>query len=209
MRDVDEAGYGHNTTFLTKAANNILDLLTDTQKAKLIELAQEQTELYNDFAYNRYPLLKAFRMNLEGDQPSGASDLDLDQVAAYTKALYEFDADLSYERAVVLGDIVQSFSANQIATLDSMEFNDSSTWLDVEEDESLKRSMDHDTHVALMTYASELFSWYKGSLEADSYFCPERHGTYFGGFFMKDYFAMGTQITLFLLLLLVTVAVYS
>jgi len=191
MRDVDEAGYGHNTTFLTKAANNILDLLTDTQKAKLIELAEEQTELYNDFAYNRYPLLKAFRMNLEGDQPSGASDLDLDQVAAYTKALYEFDADLSYERAVVLGDIVQSFSADQIATLDSMEFNDSSTWLDVEEDESLKRSMDHDTHVALMTYASELFSWYKGSLEADSYFCPERHGTYFGGFFMKDYFAMG------------------
>jgi hypothetical protein len=41
-----------------------------------------------------------------------------------------------------------------------------------------------------MTYASELFSWYKGSLDADVYFCPERHGTYFGGFYMKDYPAM-------------------
>lgn len=41
-----------------------------------------------------------------------------------------------------------------------------------------------------MTYASELFSWYKGSLTADVYFCPERHGTYFGGFYMKDYPAM-------------------
>jgi hypothetical protein len=44
--------------------------------------------------------------------------------------------------------------------------------------------------VAVMTYASELFSWYKGGIEADIYFCPERHGTYFGGFFMKDYPAM-------------------
>jgi hypothetical protein len=44
-----------------------------------------------------------------------------------------------------------------------------------------------------MTYASELFSWYKGSLDADVYFCPERHGTYFGGFYLKDYPAMGNK----------------
>jgi len=44
-----------------------------------------------------------------------------------------------------------------------------------------------------MTYASELFSWYAGSIEADAYFCPERHGTYFGGFFMKDMPAMGKR----------------
>ncbi len=55
------------------------------------------------------------------------------------------------------------------------------------EDASLKVSMTNDEFVAVMTYASELFSWYKGSLEADVYFCPERHATYFGGFFMKDY----------------------
>jgi len=44
-----------------------------------------------------------------------------------------------------------------------------------------------------MTYASELFSWYAGSVNADVYFCPERHGTYFGGFYLKDYPAMGNH----------------
>jgi hypothetical protein len=44
-----------------------------------------------------------------------------------------------------------------------------------------------------MTYASEMFSWYAGSLEADTYFCPERHGMYFGGFGMKTAPAMGKR----------------
>ena len=42
-----------------------------------------------------------------------------------------------------------------------------------------------------MTYASEIFSWYAGNVEADVYFCPERHATYFGSFYMKDIPAMG------------------
>jgi Spy/CpxP family protein refolding chaperone len=48
-------------------------------------------------------------------------------------------------------------------------------------------------NVAYMTYASEFFSWYAGSVDADTYFCPERHGTYFGGFYMKDMPAMGKR----------------
>ena len=44
-----------------------------------------------------------------------------------------------------------------------------------------------------MTYASDLFSWYAGSVEADVYFCPERHGTYFGGFYIKDAPAIGHE----------------
>jgi uncharacterized membrane protein len=71
-----------------------------------------------------------------------------------------------------------------------MEFNDYSSWPEVAEDQILKQSMTNNEFVAVMTYASELFSWYKGNLEADVYFCPERHGTYFGGFYMKDYPAM-------------------
>jgi hypothetical protein len=51
--------------------------------------------------------------------------------------------------------------------------------------------MSHGQDVLFLTYASEFFSWYAGSEEADVYFCPERHGTYFGGFYMKDYPAMG------------------
>jgi len=48
-------------------------------------------------------------------------------------------------------------------------------------------------NVAYMTYASEFFSWMAGSVKADTYFCPERHGTYFGGFYMKDMPAMGKR----------------
>jgi hypothetical protein len=36
-----------------------------------------------------------------------------------------------------------------------------------------------------------MFSWYAGSVEADVYFCPERQGTYFGSFYMKDAPAIG------------------
>ena len=44
-----------------------------------------------------------------------------------------------------------------------------------------------------MTYASDMFSWYAGSLDADVYFCPERHGTYYGGFYIKDAPAVGHE----------------
>ena len=54
-----------------------------------------------------------------------------------------------------------------------------------------KRSLSHDEHVLVMTYASEMFSWYAGSIEADTYFCPERQGDYFGGFYVKDAPAVG------------------
>jgi hypothetical protein len=41
-----------------------------------------------------------------------------------------------------------------------------------------------------MTYAADMFSWYAGSVDADVYFCHERHGTYFGSFYLKDIKAM-------------------
>ena len=44
---------------------------------------------------------------------------------------------------------------------------------------------------ALYTYAGDIFSWYAGDIEADTYFCPERQGTYYGSFYMKDAPAVG------------------
>lgn len=190
MRDVDVAGYGHNTTFLSRVANNVLYILNDSQKAKLLALAKEQAPLYSNFAYNRYPIMNAFRRSLEGDTPSGSSTLSSSAVSEYTADLYKTDADLSYDRALVVGEIINSFTDEQKAYLAKMEFNNYNSWPDVSEDETLKKSITNNEFVAVMTYASELFSWYKGSITADVYFCPERHGTYFGGFFMKDYPAM-------------------
>lgn len=190
MRDVDMAGYGHNTTFLSKAANNVLYILNDAQKAKLVTLAKTQAPLYNNFAYNRFPLVNAFRRSLEGKIPTGSSGLNIQAVSSYTANLYKTDADLSYNRAVVVGSIINSFTDEQKSYLAKMELNNSATWPDVAEDQTLKKGLTNTEFVAVMTYASELFSWYKGGLDADVYFCPERHGTYFGGFYMKDYPAM-------------------
>ena len=73
-----------------------------------------------------------------------------------------------------------------------LKFGDSRTWPAAPESLA-KRTLPHDVHVAVMTYASEFFSWYAGSVEADTYFCPERHGTYFGSFYLKDAPAMGKR----------------
>ncbi len=191
MRDVDVSGYGHNTTFLSKAANTVLSILDDAQKAKLVSLAKEQAPIYERFALARFPLMEAFRRSMEGVIPTGSTGLDATAVSEYTGLLYGYDAELSYRRAVVVGGIVTSFTTTQKATLDAMKFDDSSTWRTVGEDEALKKSLTNTQFVAVMTYASELFSWYKGSIDADIYFCPERHGTCFGGFYMKDQPAMG------------------
>ena len=190
MRDVDTAGYGHNTLYLSRVANNVLYILNDAQKAKLVALAKQQAPLYVNFAYNRFLLTNAFRRNLEGNIPTGSDGLNVQAVSQYTSGLYKTDADLSYNRALVVGDIINSFTADQKAYLAKMQFDNYSSWPDVAEDETLKKSMNNNEFVAVMTYASELFSWYKGSIDADVYFCPERHGTYFGGFYMKDYPAM-------------------
>ena len=191
MRDVDVAGYGHNTTFLSKVANAVLSILSDAQKAQLVALAKVQAPIYERFALGRFPLMQAFRRDLEGDLPSGATGLDADAVAEYTALLYGCDADLSIGRAETVGAIVRSFTDAQKTALAAMAFDDSSTWPTVAEDEALKKSLTNTQFVAVMTYASELFSWYRGGLDADVYFCPERHGTYFGGFYMKDQPAMG------------------
>ena len=110
----------------------------------------------------------------------------------YSADLYKFDGLLAFQRAKVMGGIIRSLNAKQKAALAKLKFGDSRTWPDVPEQLD-KRSMSHAVNVALMTYASEMFAWYAGSLEADTYFCPERHGMYFGGFGMKTAPAMGKQ----------------
>ena len=190
MRDVDTNELGHNTSFVPRAANNVLFILTDEQKAQLIALAQEQEKLLTDFAYQRFPLIQAFCRQLAGEIPAGSPGLNREAVMAYTAKFFELDGLLSYRRAEVLGGIVRSLTDEQKQYLSKMDFNNSATWPELG-DQIDKRSMSHTAHVAVMTYASEMFSWYAGSVEADVYFCPERHATYFGSFYMKDIPAMG------------------
>ena len=75
MRDVDANELGHNTSFVPRAANNVLYILTDEQKAQLVALAKEQEKMLTDLAHKRFPLIKAFCRQLEGDIPAGSTGL--------------------------------------------------------------------------------------------------------------------------------------
>jgi hypothetical protein len=190
MRDIDLAEGGHSGAFLPHAANNVLYILTPEQRSKLIALAGEQEGQLLEFVRQRLPLIKAFRRLLSGDAPPGSAGLSKDAIRKYAAGLYELDGQLAYRRAEVVGEIIAHLDATQKAYLAKMKYGDSRTWPDLP-DQVDKRSMSHERHVAVMTYASEFFSWYAGSLDGDVYFCPERHATYFGSFYMKDAPAMG------------------
>jgi len=192
MRDIDVAQTGHNPMFLDRVAANVLYVLSDEQRARFANLANKQAAQFRDFAVRRYPLIKAFYRQLNGEIPKGSTGLNKDAVMKYVGDLFAFDAELSFERAEMYGKIVSALASEQKAYLAKMKFGDFNSWPSVDmETYKLPRGTDKMINVAYMTYASEFFSWYAGSVDADIYFCPERHGTYFGGFYMKDMPAMG------------------
>lgn len=192
MRDVEPKGGGHNTDFLTRIANNMLRTYSPAQLAELVTLASGQVGGFREFATRRFALIGAFDRQRRGAVPAGSAGLNREAVMRYSADLWALDGQLAYDRARVMGHIVSSFTPEQKAYLAKLKFGDSGTWPDVPETFD-KRSVPHDVHVAVMTYASEMFSWYAGSVEADVYFCPERHATYFGSFYMKDRPVMGKR----------------
>ncbi len=136
--------------------------------------------------------MDAFRRLLEGDIPDGTSGLDKDAVMQYSAELYRIDGQISYERAQLFGSILRSLTPQQKATFEELKaLNGVGNWDRTLSDPLQNFHLGHDEHVAVMTYASEIYSWYAGSVAADTYFCPERQGTYFGSFYLKDWPAMG------------------
>ena len=192
MRDIDAGEKGHNTSFLGRIADNMLHVLTDEQKAKLIALGKEQAPKIDELAKKRFPLIKAFWRQREGEIPEGSKGLDRNAVLKYSADMWELDGLLAFERAKVCGGILRALDDKQKAYLAKLKFGDSSTWPELDTRQN-RRGMPREVRVAVMTYASEMFSWYAGSVEADTYFCPERHGTYFGSFYMKDIPVMGKR----------------
>lgn len=196
MRDIDAAGKGHNPMFLSRVAANVITILNDGQRKWFEDLATEQAGQFEQLALKRIPLIKAFHRERDGTLPQGATGLSREAVVRYVGDVYAYDAELAYRRAEVFGTVLASLTADQKAALGKMKFGDFNTWPDRDERSVLKRPGEGTSkfyNVAYMTYASEFFSWYAGSVKADVYFCPERHGTYFGGFFMKDMPAMGKR----------------
>jgi PKD repeat protein len=197
LRDNTPNGNGHNTSFLTNCAFSVLHLLNTDQFTMLKTLAAGQVDQINLYAYKRFPLMKAFRRQLEGDLPAGSSGLSLEAVKAASSDLYKLDGRISFDRAVVYATIFRTLDASQKAYLETMKAGGFDSWTVTPEMEAAvrerMRGVSRDVSVALMTYAGDLFSWYAGSLEADVYFCPERQGTYFGSFYVKDAPAIGHE----------------
>ena len=189
LRDNDSSQMGHAGDFLTSAAMNMLNILTTEQRAQLVTLAKNQVGSINEYGYKRFVLMDAFRRQIQNKQPSGTTGLSADAVKAYSSELYRLDGEISYARAETMGKLLYSMTPAQKASLDAMVGKGMREWNQVQEPADIQ-GLDRDVKVAVMTYAADMFSWYAGSLDADVYFCPERHGTYFGSFYLKDIHAM-------------------
>jgi len=196
MRDIDAAGKGHNPMFLGRVASNVLHILDDRQKQLFADLAAEQGPQLVELAEMRLPLIKAFHLQRDDLIPPGSDGLNRDAVIEHVGKIFARDAELSLRRAEIMAQVELSLTSDQKAYLEAMQFGDFNTWPEVDPPPRRRpggRRHGEFSGVGYMTYASEFFSWTAGSLEADTYFCPERHGTYFGGFFMKDIRAMGQR----------------
>lgn len=191
MRDIDAAEKGHNPMFLNRVAGNVLHILNDEQKKMFADLAEEQAPQLEELARMRLPLIQAFHIERDRDE----SGLSKKAVVTAVADIFEKDAALSIRRAEVMAQVHASLDDDQKAYLGKMKFGDFNSWPAIDERDKLRRGRGRSKlfNVAYMTYASEFFSWTAGNIEADTYFCPERHGTYFGGFYMKDMPAMGKR----------------
>jgi sugar lactone lactonase YvrE len=192
LRDNDPTKMGHNTDFVTIIARNLLNLMSDSQTAQLVARARNQVALINEYGSMRFPLMDAFRRRLTGSMPEACTELDLAAVQKYSGELYYLDGLISLDRAMLFGDILRNMTSNQLSTLNHLAtLGGVGNWPQDLADPLQNLHLDPDISVGVMTYASEMYSWYAGSVEADTYFCPERQGTYFGSFYLKDAPAMG------------------
>lgn len=192
FRDNDQTKLGHNTSFVTIIASNILNILNSEQIDLFVDAAYDQIDLINEYAYKRFPLCMAFRRLIEGDIPSGTTGLDKDAILDYSADLYKIDGEISYNRAKLFGDIIGSLSTSQAEQLLALRNSEGvGNWPSDLPDKLKGLGLEKDVNVAVMTFASEIYSWWAGSVTGDVYFCPERQGTYFGSFYLKDWPAMG------------------
>jgi|GEM_PF-1457835 len=198
-RDIAPNGFGHNTEFAGRVSDSVLSILTDGQVQALVALANTQADQIYAYGYKRFVLMKAFRRLLENDMPAGAKGLDKSAVMNFSADLYEIDGEISYGRAEIIGGIVAGLTTGQATALADLKAEFDALFeaagqggTIADEDWPASTPVDlsdlevEDGRVLVSTYAGQLYSWYLGSVEGDTYFCPERHGTYFGSFYMKD-----------------------
>jgi phosphatidylethanolamine-binding protein (PEBP) family uncharacterized protein len=195
LRDNDPSGLGHNTEFTTLTADPVLVLLTDEQLAAFDQLQQAEGALNDAYGRARFPLAMAFRRLADGTGPR--TSLSRQAVMAYAGRLFEIDGEMSWLRATAYARVLRSLSTAQQATLAAMKATYQAAapnggvgkWTQPAAS-AVSAVLARHPGQMMRTYAGEMLAWYLGTTDADVYFCPERQGTYFGSFFMKDIKAM-------------------
>ena len=97
---------GHTTDFLTVLANNLLHVLSSSDRALLLQFARNQVALIDQYGYSRLPLIDAFVRLRDRTYPAGSTGLIMDSVKAYSARIYEMDGLISLQRARVYGTIL-------------------------------------------------------------------------------------------------------
>ncbi len=113
LRDNDPSQMGHAGEFLTNAAMNVLNTLTEAQRAELVALATSQVDSINEYGNERFVLMDAFRRLVEGDLADGTTSLDQDAVKTYSAELYRLDGEIIYNMAVHFTEVSQSLTNDQ------------------------------------------------------------------------------------------------
>lgn len=185
-RDDAPDGHGHSNLFLDNISNNLLPILSSDQLAKLSALATDATQLNltTQYAMQRFPLMVAFRRNLDGNIPNGSAGLSLTAVQNHSAYIYEIDANLTIARAKMYADVINSFNSSQKVVITNMQTGGFYSWPNASQ--FLVKDVKGDSQVLLTSYIGDIFTWFQGNLENYTYFCPERQGDYFGAFYVKD-----------------------
>lgn len=180
MRDNDPSGNGHSGNFLNYASLNVLSILNAEQLTKMTALASQQELELLELGYDRLVVVDAIR---------DLKTFNLTALAEYFSSMYLKDGIISIAQAKLKASIILSLNETQKSFLRSMTFG-SALWPHFA-DTSFSVKINGKNPTALVRgYAGDILSWFNGNIESDVYFCPERHATYFGSFYLKDAQAM-------------------
>jgi len=192
LRDNDLSSNGHNTDFLTKAANCFFTAIGGFNSSigqKLFDLAISQYIRINQLGMMRLTPIEIFRNYSE-------LQINKTKLEQWGKDFWTLDGELAIERAKTYGEIILSFTTDQKNYFNTkIKEKGMIDWpneiIDIKITDNYTNIIKQELKTAIMTFASDILSWYIGSQEADIYFCPERFGTMFGSFYMKDAPAVG------------------
>ena len=126
---------GHNTSFLTRVANNVIYILNDAQFAQLKTLATAQLDADQPLRLQALPADEGLppRCSTATSPPARPASTS-NAVKKASRELYLIDGQISFDRALLYANVLDSLDATQKAYLDAMKGKGWNSWPDVTDD---------------------------------------------------------------------------